>query len=123
MGHSGFVEEISVPLSLFYPLNYGFLSPKCFLLKAMFLPSFLQRVSQFLPLHNEALCDVDLIDILELLLSLSFGFEDISKFLFVPSFKMGFDMFKFLLEHVHFCALNIQSSPHHLSGVISEIRV
>jgi len=57
---------------------------------------------------GEAFCDVDLIDLLELLLSFSFGFEDISKFLFVPSFNMGFDMLKFLLEHVHFCALNIQ---------------
>jgi len=61
-----------------------------------------------LPLFIEALCDIDLIDFLELLSSLNSSLEDITKFLFVPSFKFGFNIFQSLLEHAHFSALNIQ---------------
>jgi len=76
-----------------------------------------------LPLFGEAFCNANLIDFLKLLLSFFFGLEDIAKYLFVPSFKFGFYVFKFLLEHEHFRALNVQLLSPPFINVTSEFRV
>ena len=117
------MEEFCISFSLSNPLYPWFPPIKNFLLWASILLFFLQRVNEFFSLFSEALCDVNLIDLLENLISFSFGFEDISKFLFVPIFKMRFDVFKFLLEHKHFCTLNIQLLSPPFINVTSEFRV
>jgi len=72
---------------------------------------------------SKDICDVDLIDLLELLLSFCFCVEDIAKFLFVPIFRSGFDVFEFLLEHEHYSASNVQILSPPFVNIIGEFRV